>query len=150
MNHQDRGTSIHQKCTSNTAPVIPIPVLKFQISWWNIITMQLIMVMYRFILNMIPWNIPLTMFQTQITLWINKLIMMKCTTSSNFSLGSLLLSFTCWYPYASCLTSGSSSFKMLYSLYCVVLWIYKIKWQSYKLHVTFFYVHPNPSQCKIG
>ena len=68
LNHEESETSNLHNFASNTTPLLPIPVLKFYISWVYSTIAPLIMVMYRFPLNIIPWNINLTLFLTQIVL----------------------------------------------------------------------------------
>ena len=63
LRHQDNGIANHQKLTSNTGPLLPKPVLWFQLSWGALTIMSLIMVMLRLTLYSIHLNIPLTMLQ---------------------------------------------------------------------------------------
>ena len=93
MNHQECGTSKLRQFTSNPPPLLPRQFLWFHISWGDSIIMQLIMMMSSFTLQIIPWNIPLTLFQTQMTLLLNPLMIMKWTKYTNYFTCSMMMIF---------------------------------------------------------
>ena len=62
--HQENVTAILQQITSNPVLLLPKPVL----SQGDLIIVPLIMVMLRFILQSLYWNLTLNMFQIQTTL----------------------------------------------------------------------------------
>ena len=70
--HFKYRTSLYQKL-----------VLWFKLSWGELITMLLIMVMLRFNLQSIHLNLTLNLFQIQIPLRLNKLMMTKWNKSHN-------------------------------------------------------------------
>ena len=63
--HQESVTANLQRITSNSVPLLPKPVLWFQISWGCLISIPLIMVMLRFTLHILKLNITLNLFQIQ-------------------------------------------------------------------------------------
>ena len=85
MIHQESGTANLQHLTSNPGPLLPKPVLWFQISQEDLIIMPLIMVTLRFTLHSSQLNITLNLFHIQTPPQSNKLMMIKCTISWNYS-----------------------------------------------------------------
>ena len=82
---QEIGTSNLHHLTSNTRPLVPKPVLQFWLSWGDLIIMLLIMLMLRFTLQSIYFNISLTMFHIRTQLLSSQLMIMKWIISLNYT-----------------------------------------------------------------
>ena len=122
LKHQENRTSHIQQFTPNTSPLIPILFLWYKTSWLYLIIMLIIMVMYRFTLHIIPCNIPMSLFQTRITLKLNHLMIMKYTIFFNSSTHNIMMIF--WMLISRC--SRLDSYSLLhqnsiqYKLCCFV------------------------------
>ena len=78
MNHQENVTTNLQNITSNPVPLLPTPELWLQISWGDLIIMPLIMVMFKFTVQMFWLNSNLNQLHIHTPLRLNQLMMMKC------------------------------------------------------------------------
>ena len=93
LNHQESGIANFLQFTSNPGTLLTKQLLCFWISWGGLIGMPLIMVMLRFTLQFIYWNLPLTMFRIQILFQSIKLMIMKCTNFQNSYTQSMMMIF---------------------------------------------------------
>ena len=100
MNQQESVTANLEHITSNPGPLLPTPVLWFQISRGDLIIMPLIMVMLRFSLESFQLNLTLNQVQIQTPLKLNKLMMMKWTISCNSSIHNMMMVF--WVLNSRC------------------------------------------------
>ena len=83
--HQYNGTANLRQLTSNLEPIFPKPVLCFQISWGDLISMPLLILTLSFNLHIFQLNLTMDLFQIQTPLKSNQLMMMKWTISWNSS-----------------------------------------------------------------
>ena len=77
LNHQEIGTSKLQQFSSNPGPLLQKPGLCFWLSWVDSIIMPLIMVILRFNLQSLHFNLPLNLLQIRTPLQSNQLMMIK-------------------------------------------------------------------------
>ena len=148
--HQESVTANLQQLTSNKVTLLPKLVLSFQLSWVNLITIPLIMVMLKFTVHNFKLNLTFNLFYIRTPLWSNQLIMMKCTISCNFPLGPWWWYVVHWPPDSPGFTGVCPYFQILYSLYCDISQRWRRKYCCHKLHVSLFYVIPKKSHCEIG
>ena len=100
LSHQESGTANLQKFTSNPRPLLPKPILLFQLSWGDLIIMKLIMVMLVFTFHSIHLNIPMNLFRIWTPLQLNQLMMLKWNNSCNHSTQSMMIIF--WMLTSRC------------------------------------------------
>ena len=60
---KDSGTANFQKINSNIGLILPKPVLWFQLYWVDLIIVPLIMMVFRFNLQLFHLNITINLFQ---------------------------------------------------------------------------------------
>ena len=77
MNHQWSGSDNLQQLTSNPGTLLPTPSLWFQISWEDLIIIQLIMVMLKFTHQIFQLNITLNQSQIPTPLRLIQMVMIK-------------------------------------------------------------------------
>ena len=93
MSHQESETANIQKLTSNPVPLLPKPALWFHLSWVEVITIPLIMIMFRFALHSFQLNLPLNLFHIKTPPRSSKFKMMKWTISWNSYTQSMMMIF---------------------------------------------------------
>ena len=149
LRHQDTVTSNLHQFTSNTLNILPKPLLWFRLSWGYLIIMPLIMVILRFTLHSIHFNLTQILFQTRIPIQSNQLMMMKWTKYWNLSTQRMMVIFwmlvSIWWSLDYWFLLPQ---KFIQSPLCRFK-IWRIKCWSHRLHVTLFYVLSNIIQCKI-
>ena len=91
--HQESWTYNVHHLTSNPGLLLPKSVLWFQLSWGDLITIPLIMVMLRFTLKIFHLNLTLNLFQIQTPIGSNQLMMMKWTISCISSIQNMMMIF---------------------------------------------------------
>ena len=131
MNHQDSGTSKHQRIHSNPVPLLSTPDLWFHLSRGDSIIMSLVMVVLRFILQSFQFNLTLNMFQIHTPLRLNKLVMMKWTISWNSSTQNTMKIF--WILKYRCFRLDCFSHLLqnfIQSILCCFINMEKIMFQS--------------------
>ena len=93
MKHQESVTANLQQLTSNPVPLLPKPALWFHLSWVEVITIPLIMIMFRFALHSFQLNLPLNLFHIKTPPRSSKFKMMKWTISWNSYTQSMMMIF---------------------------------------------------------
>ena len=89
--HQYIVKANFQCLTSNPVPILPKPVLWFQIPWGDLIIIPLIMSMLRSNLYSFQLNLTLNLFQIHTPLLSNQFMMMKCTIFYNSSTQNMMI-----------------------------------------------------------
>ena len=98
--HQESVTANLRQITSNPGPLLPKPVLGFQLSRVDLIINKLIMVMLRFTLQIFQFNLTLNILHNPTPIQSNHLMMMKCTISYNYFTHNMMVIF--WILTSRC------------------------------------------------
>ena len=93
LRHQESRTANLQNLTSNPGPLLPKPVMGFQLSQWDLIIMPLIMVMLISTFQSFQLNLIMSIFQIQTPLQLNQFMMMKWTIYCNSSTQNMIMTF---------------------------------------------------------